>query len=75
MTEEEIVAATTIDEIEDMWSILKAGRPLRKFINKDRPWLVTPELLEMIYEEARNNDSIIGYCNDGSVVTHHDIEW
>ena len=61
------------DEIDDMWTILKVGRPLAIFINKDEPWLVTPELLEMIYEEARNNDSIIGYCNDGQVVTHHDV--
>ena len=75
MTEEEYADVIKIDEIEDMWSVLKVGRPLKKFINKDKPWLVTPEILEWIYEEARNNDSIIGYCNDGQPVTYHDIDW
>ena len=75
MTEEKYIEVTKKDEIEDMWSILKAGRLLRKFINKDQPWLVTPEILEMIYEEARNDNSIIGYMNDGEVVTYHDIDW
>ena len=75
MTEEEYVAATTIDEIADMWTVLKVGRPLKKFINKNEPWLVTPELLEIIYEEARKNDSVIGYMNDGQLVTYHDIDW
>jgi len=74
MTEEKYIEVTKKDEIEDMWSVLKVGRPLHKFINKNQPWLVTPEILEMIYEEARNNNSIIGYMNDGEVVTYHDIE-
>jgi hypothetical protein len=74
MTEEKYIEVTKIDAIEEMWSLLKLGRRLHKFINKDKPWLVTPEMLEMIYEEARNDNSIIGYMNDGEVVTYHDIE-
>ena len=75
MTEEKYIEITKKDEIEDMWSVLQVGRPLQRFINKNEPWLVTPELLEIIYEEAIKNDSVIGYMNDGQLVTHHDIEW
>lgn len=74
MTEEEYAEVVKKDEIQDMWSIFKTGKILHKFVNKDQPWLVTPELLDIIYEEARKNDSVIGYMNDGQLVTHHDIE-
>ena len=74
MTEEKYIEVSKDGEIEDMWSVLKVGRPLHKFINKGKPWLVTPEILVMIYEQARNDDSIIGYCNNGQVITYHDVE-
>ena len=74
MTEEKYIEVTKKDEIEDMWSVLKLGRPLHKFINKNQPDIVTPEMLVEIEHKASDDLRIVGYCNDGQLVYDFDLE-
>lgn len=61
-------------EIQDMWSILKTGRILHKFIDKNEPDIVTPEMLTEFEQKAIDDDRIVGYTNDGQLVYDFDLE-